>query len=1116
MTYLTACTDIIMVERKPLLTFSMGNSAKQVTSIHSMPSREFEHIKMICTWVTIAMSSRTRNIQGCLLAAKKAQGCLLASKKAQGCFLAAKKAQGCFLAAKKAHGCFLVGKKARAFKKHPKAKLVPPGGTLPARQRCAASRIARMGANHGTPVRSADKQRLGIRLCGLEFVLQIRFKSVSEPCTLQWACLGRRTSDVADIATKRYRTWGRAAAESVARNICDERRETTGSEGRYKQAAICTRLTPAARKLVQNMRNTAESMPGTQEARKRMRYEIEALRIRFGTPIFVTFSPDEAHQMLYVRLSRARVSDPVRAAAAEEKSEVGDKDYPSLREEYTAPINMDDLRHSLPTWEQRRKALARDPLASVDGFRVLVLLVMEHLFGLHVCGACPECNLATSPWTPCQDERGSNAKLVGGVFGRMDAAYVTIEAQKSSGSLHAHCQCFVQCLHQHTPLEEIFALGDEKLACLRRRYLRYSGHVMHGVYEGHSQEDTEAKIARAEETWPEHREELRMVSCPTYQNRRACESDLEATEEAQTWAMEYLREDVAKLQFLKQHHYHPFSPDSGERVPLHGCQKADRAGECKSEYPRKAWLTETGLVLCPCKAAAHGMATHGRKNRIGSLHGPYGNEWLNYCHPAMLAALRGANVDVQLPYRLPFDCTQCGNCMSAGQQRDIVRAVQRAQDAQTGYCADYCAKNQPMAFHEIKEFQKGHQQLQQTYQGDNIDKLGKRHVTRFLSDAYCKGIVRGQVECCNLRAYNKPSSVVAAERMSTAAFWSFPGRAYLQAVNTAFDEGDEVARRAAYVWTRKGSSGQRQMREMDPAQVYGHRPQEEDMWYLSPYEFGMYWECMPMRAPSTRGEWKEQRNNQWDVTLTKKGEAKIAAAATDETPVHLLAGVDFERLPRTEKSKKVFFDSSAGRALQHGWYLCRRLRPLCPHMASAPVPSKWGDEVERNAKLTLAYFKAWTLNKKRDTDAVPYVRRLRAPEETWEDALRQWLLRLPCEETKRYVGNFLSVYRVRPDNEGENSDDEDDATELVVTPEKLVEACQTQVPAAEGESRKGKWASHRNLIVEAMEQANKYWKESTSGQMPRVKPWEGADSKSLLKGVRRKTVTGGKATATLS
>ena len=393
-------------------------------------------------------------------------------------------------------------------------------------------------------------------------------------------------------------------------------------------------LTPAARKLVQNMRNTAQSMPGTQEARKRMRFEIEALRIKFGTPIFVTFSPDEAHQMLYLRLSRTRGSDPVRGAAAGEHPDAGEIDYPAFGEGHTLPIDVRNFCKGLPTWEQRRKTLAREPLASVDGFRVLVLLVMEHLFGLHVCGACPDCNLATSPYSPCQDESGSNATLMGGVFGRMDAAYVTIEAQKSSGSLRAHCQCFVQCLHQHTPLEEIFACGAERLTYLRSSYLRYSRHVMYGVYAGHSREDVEAKIAAAEATWPEHRDEIRMVQFPTYQGRRARDTAGTAKEEAEAWAKTYLEDDVAGLQFLKQHHYHPVNPDSGEEVPLHGCQKADRPGVCKSEYPRDAWVTEQGVVLCPCRATAHGMATHGRKNRIGSMHGPYGNEWLNYCHPS--------------------------------------------------------------------------------------------------------------------------------------------------------------------------------------------------------------------------------------------------------------------------------------------------------------------------------------------------------------------------------------------------------------------------------------------------------------------------------------------------
>ena len=145
----------------------------------------------------------------------------------------------------------------------------------------------------------------------------------------------------------------------------------------------------------------------------------------------------------------------------------------------------------------------------------------------------------------------------------------------------------------------------------------------------------------------------------------------------------------------------------------------------------------------PSRGTWHGKPGPQEFNRIGALHGPYGNEWLNCCHPALLAALRGANVDVQLPYQL---AVRCGPSLSKQQQRDIVHAVQRAQDAQTGYCADYCAKNQPMAFHEIKEFQKGHQQLQSKHQQEPIEKLGKRHVNRFLSDAYCKGIVRGQVE----------------------------------------------------------------------------------------------------------------------------------------------------------------------------------------------------------------------------------------------------------------------------------------------------------------------------------------------------------------------------------
>ena len=324
-------------------------------------------------------------------------------------------------------------------------------------------------------------------------------------------------------------------------------------------------------------------------------------------------------------------------------------------------------------------------------------------------------------------------------------------------------------------------------------------------------------------------------------------------------------------------------------------------------------------------------------------------------------------------------------------------------------------------------------------------------------------------------------------------------------MNTAFDESDGWGATAKQVWTKKRPAGKSQLREIDPAQAYGHRPRHPDVWHLSPYEFVMHWDVVPMKVPSTRLEWQTQPAGDWDVTVTQKGEAKLMSAKMDDAPVHLQPGTDTQRRQGQPRKGQIFFDSVAGRGLQHGWYLSRRLRPLCPHLANSPVPSKWGDDTERNAKLALAYFKAWTLNKRRGEDAVPYLPCLRVREETWEESLRQWLLRLPCAETKNYVGNFLGVYRVRPENEGENSDDEDDAEELVVTEQDLPQACKTYVAGPDNETeKKGKWSAHRGLVVEAMEQANKFWDATASELQAMENPYESLDSANVLKSARQK------------
>ena len=670
--------------------------------------------------------------------------------------------------------------------------------------------------------------------------------------------------------------------------------------------------------------------------------------------------------------------------------------------------------------------------------------MLKHLFGVRICPFCPDCNRFCG-LEPCQDLRGSNAETSGGIFGRVDAVYISLEAQKSTGGQHGHMQVFVQCLHQHTSLAEIFDFSRPRLDALRREYEAYNAHVCHATYAGQSLAGMDARIAAAEASWPSHEHDVTMTQLPDYLLRRAAAADdLEA--EATEWRRQYLENDVVQLQLLKQHHYHPYNEVTQERVPLAGCQKSDRPGLCKSDFPRTQWLCSEATVLCPCKLQLHGMPVGGRKNRLGALHGPCGHEWLNGCAPAMLAGLHGANCDVQIPYRLPYACRTCGDTLTTQERHEISLAAQRAQDAQTGYCADYCSKSQPMGHGEIKEFQKGHEQLHAQHGGKALDDVGKRHANRFLSDAYLKGVVRGQVECCNLRAYHRESAVVAAERIATTTFESFPGAAFAEFVAMYHNEAASTSatKRATTKWTRRQASGVRHLGAVDIVQVYGHRPVASEAWWLSPYEFVAEWAVTLARVPTTQREWNHEDKASWDVTLTPAGIQKMQRETDPDKKIQLQPERDYQLIVSWKPNRIGLQETTATKQLRHRCYLQRRLRPCCPHFENSPVPLHKDGQREANARLTMTYFRAWTLQAPVASGNVPFVGRLKAAAESWVDALRMWLTHLPCEDTKHYVGNFLSVYRVRPSGaEDANSDDSGIDEPLLVTATTLPTALQT-------------------------------------------------------------------------
>ena len=822
--------------------------------------------------------------------------------------------------------------------------------------------------------------------------------------------------------------------------------------GNFAKLAHCSTLSSPARRILANLKHTARALPGTQEARRAMRFQIQAMRVRYGTPIFVTVTPDESHQLLYVRMSRHRNSDPINVTQSHVGRQAGERCWPELTNNFTQsradadfgfPVLLDSLARRIPNWEERRRILARDPLATVDGFHVLFAAVMQHLFGLKVCLRCPECNQSGRP---CQDEHGSNASLSGGIFGRIDAAYIAIEYQKSSASPHGHGQLFVQCLHQHSSLWDIFRLHADALEQLRTEYLDYASHVNRCVYSEPVSVNVEEALQHCEREWPEYKSDHHLISRPAYQAGVMAASDSEA--EAETWSKAYFEHDVFKLQMLKQHHVHVPVPGTSDRRPQRGCLKADKSNECKHGFPKTKELSSESAVLCPCRLRAARLPDAGRKNLIGALQSPRNNEWLNGTHPALLAGVR-SNSDAQLPYRLPYKCDICQAKMGKQELRQIVRSAQRAQDAQTGYCCDYCAKTQPMAFSELKELAKGHKHVAETTQQRGTSYQGKRHMTRFLSDAYCKGIVRGQAECVSLRCNYQEGKPTVAERFVTTDFVHFPGNDYLRYVELAATGSTARTKRvtATALGVRGTRRKQKQLTEKDAAEFYARRPRNVPCWHLSPYEFLLYWHVVPTRCPSTLEEWASKPSTCWDVDLTTEGFAKLSQAAASSQKARLIPGQDTELKRKISKDLHTFEDTLANRRIRAAWLLQKRKRPHCPVFDGCPVPRYQLDQSEENSKLCMTYFRAWTGDVMHADADVVHASALRPAGSTWESALRHWLRNLPCEETKRHVGNFLSVYRVRgSDADVQNSDnDVEDETRVEVTAETFSASLQTRL-----------------------------------------------------------------------
>ena len=128
-----------------------------------------------------------------------------------------------------------------------------------------------------------------------------------------------------------------------------------------------------------------------------------------------------------------------------------------------------------------------------------------------------------------------------------------------------------------------------------------------------------------------------------------------------------------------------------------------------------------------------------------------------------------------------------------------------------------------MAFNEIKECCKGQNSLGASLTGKKINYVGKRHASRFLSDAYGKGIVRSQQESMNLRVGGIYHSVTSAKSFHAPSFVNFPGKDSLHWREAVYHNADyENTLGAVTVDWRNPQRRAPIMRNL--VFHYGHRP----------------------------------------------------------------------------------------------------------------------------------------------------------------------------------------------------------------------------------------------------------------------------------------------------
>ena len=788
--------------------------------------------------------------------------------------------------------------------------------------------------------------------------------------------------NLTDLVEATKTIWSR-----IASNVVTINQQKKNINGNMSMLFAADDLTNPERIILRSYMNVTASIAGCQQIRKKIGACCFGLRVVHGECVFVTVTPSQRHSSMILKLSRSRFADVGNSGQdsfATTRRRFASSTVPNifsttnLTADPTGQILEKEI--PLPDLVVRQKLLAQDPLAIVHHYLVFMYVVLPAIFGVRMCFHCPDCNADADDWgaaaqknqySACSDYMGYNMKFMGGFAGLATAMGFATEFQ-GSGTPHGHGFVSLVNMYQHLTLEEIGDMIEKSAKSLTSDDLltRVINFVEHLQREDHFDDEEHQRNLRAleREFHANNEGPLRnrfLSARPRFLYERADKPYLWSQNSlshvralSQNAAVRALSQDVVEkeadefrklfeqdVQFIfshVQHHWHLLNKE-GKRVPMPYCQPSKRnCTRCKRDFPKKVLRGKNGKVrldryrariVCKGVAAELELKISGRRNALGSISGRRRCEYFSGT-AAVLAAAFLSNTNVQLNYRVPLtsfthdkDC-KYPNCTNRFKSRKLCLIAQRAMKQMTGYFGGYIGKQQKVGQYDLKKSISTLPLFHEKLAGREVKTASAQlaHVVnRMFTTLESKGILRAAPEDFLLASRYKPHDPLAAEFIRTFRSRNFPGNLFVERYEVLSNKSSTVDVR---VLLPKNAAGKG---VIDIVSLYGWRPQNTDLWYLSPWEFAQWVLPVRLRPPAV----------DYFLTIwTAVGKKKVTQAKGSK--LALEPGVDFilnEKYVRTFSEVYAFPNSrhlfsgqvpTTYETFRSTWILQMRQRPMVP------------------------------------------------------------------------------------------------------------------------------------------------------------------------------------------